>query len=457
MIKRPNGTPIVVQVAGLVLACVAAAQAIALGIVLLAPPPAPPDTTLHTVADAIGGIENDRLSVSLLDEPPMGPTPQIEGHPAAIIAKGLSDLLNVNVADIRVSLVERPALASVPQTPTVPIVVIPPRQGQASPPPSVSQLMIDGHVKVPPFTAAIRQSDSKWLVVSQMESWISPWQARILIVFLLTILALAPIVWLASRLLTRPIRMFAEAAETFGLNPAAQPLSDTAGPSEVRSAVMAFNRMQDRLRRHLADRTAMAAAMAHDLRTPLTSLRFRAEFASDDVRDRMIQDIERLNTMISQVLAFVRGEQVREKQERIDISELVTACMHEIAETGAEISWHVEPGLAVMGEPINLRRSVTNLVDNAIKFGGKADVTLSRSGNRIVFRVEDEGPGVPEAKLEEVFEPFQRIESSRSRATGGIGLGLAQVRTVVHAHGGDVVLNNLNPKGLRAQVSLPAI
>lgn len=306
----------------------------------------------------------------------------------------------------------------------------------------------------PPFSAALRRADGKWLVVEPPPTMFSPWQHMMLMWFALSALATAPLAWLLAQRLTRPIRAFAEAAERLGADPNAPPL-DPEGPAEVRTAVASFNDMQQKLKRYVEERTAMIAAIAHDLRTPLTRLRFRAEAAPQAVREKMAEDIEQMDAMISSALAYARGEGAREARTAVDLAALASSVVDDLAELGAAASMAAAEGLMVHGDPLSLRRMLSNLVENAVKFGGAAEVEVTREGDRAVIRVSDRGPGLPEDEIERVFEPFRRLEPSRSRATGGAGLGLAVARSIARAHGGDVTLRNRDGGGLIAEARLP--
>jgi signal transduction histidine kinase len=283
---------------------------------------------------------------------------------------------------------------------------------------------------------------------------IDPWQARLLMALGITALLLTPVVWLMARRLARPIRAFAEAAERLGVNPDAEPLKPS-GPSEVRTAIAAFNDMQAAIRQHMRQRTQTIAAIAHDLRTPLTRLRFRAEQAPEALRDRMAADVEEMDALIGQALAFARGETRAERREPLDLSALTADCVMGFADTGADVTFEGDGPLSIEGDPAGLRRAVSNLIDNALKFGGSASVTAVRVDDRAVITVSDSGPGLNSDELERVFEPFYRGERSRNRQTGGAGLGLAIARQAVRAAGGEVVLSNRTGGGLKARLTFP--
>lgn len=199
----------------------------------------------------------------------------------------------------------------------------------------------------------------------------------------------------------------------------------------------------------------MVGAIAHDLRTPLTRLRFRIEAAPDDIRARLAADIDQMDAMISAALGFVRDATRTGPRERLDVTSLVESLAVEAAETGSDVIAAPSPRLTVLADPLALRRLFANLIENAVKYGERARVRMSDADGQAVIEIEDDGPGIPPEDLERVFEPFYRGEPSRNRETGGAGLGLAVVRSIARAHGGDVVLRNRSGGGLTARVTLP--
>jgi signal transduction histidine kinase len=263
-------------------------------------------------------------------------------------------------------------------------------------------------------------------------------------------------VWMARRI-ANPIVEFGRAAERFGVDSNAPILAER-GPRELRAATRAFNHMQERLRRFIQDRTQMLAAMSHDLRTPLARLRLRAEFIGDpEQRRKTGADLDAMSVMVESALTFVRDDAQREPRTLVDLSILIADLCEDIADMGKPATFSGMWGTEISCRPIAVRRAIANLVDNAIKYGGVADVSLTREPSRVVILVEDEGPGIPVDEQEKVFAPFYRLEESRNVDTGGVGLGLAVVRTVVREHGGEVLLSNRETGGLRARVELPLI
>ncbi|PVM93791.1 ATP-binding protein [Caulobacter endophyticus] len=306
------------------------------------------------------------------------------------------------------------------------------------------------------FQLGIRQSDGRWLVVEPKFTLLrDTWQVRILLILALSVVAVSPLAWLFARRLAGPITAFAAAAERLGRDPRAPPLS-LSGSAEVAAAANAFNEMQERLRRYVEDRTAMIGAVAHDLRTPLTRLRFRIETTPDDVRAKLESDIDQMEAMISATLAFVRDTSRPAERTKLELASLLESVMDEAAETGGDATAEESDKIVIEGDPIALKRLVTNLVENALKYGGAARGRVYRQTGGAVLEIDDNGPGVPSSELDRVFEPFFRGEPSRNRETGGIGLGLAVVRSLARAHGGDVTLLNRPEGGLRARVTLPA-
>lgn len=261
-------------------------------------------------------------------------------------------------------------------------------------------------------------------------------------------------VW-AVRRMTAPLAVFSDAAQRLGRDVAAPPLPED-GPSEIRQAAQAFNDMQSRIRRFVEDRTQMIAAISHDLRTPITRLRLRAEFIEDgDERRKMLVDLEEMERMITGTLAFARDDAAVEPRESMDLVTLVQRVVDDAVDAGMPVTFEGANRIPYAARPTALRRALTNLVENAVRHGRKASVLLQTVGGHIVIQIDDNGPGIPPEHLDDVFRPFFRLDRSRSRETGGVGLGLTVARTIIHAHGGEIVLRNRPGGGLTAEVRLP--
>jgi signal transduction histidine kinase len=253
--------------------------------------------------------------------------------------------------------------------------------------------------------------------------------------------------------LTRPLRQFAAAAERFGRDPHAASLP-IEGPPELTAVTEALNEMQQRLRAYLDERTTMIAAIAHDLRTPLMRLAFRLEAAPPEIRSRAEPDILEMKAMISSALAFARETNSAGDRQRLDLRSLIESLADSMTDQGRDVT--VLPGddPIVRADALALRALFGNLLENALRYGMRARVTLSTQDRWARVDVDDDGPGVMDSELDRIFDPFYRAEPSRSRNTGGTGLGLAIVRAITKSHEGTVTVANRHP-GLRATVLLP--
>lgn len=276
--------------------------------------------------------------------------------------------------------------------------------------------------------------------------------ALTLLVLLVTVVALALV---AVRWVTVPLSALAEAAEKLGRDIDRPPLPES-GPLEVRRAARAFNTMQERLARFIADRTRILAAMSHDLKTPITRLRLRTEMLDDEtLRAKIARDLDEMQSMVTQTLDYMRDSSRREAAQQVNVMALLESVQTDYLDTGRTVEIEGTVSQPYAARPLALRRCLANLVDNALRFGGRALIRAEETAAGITLRVLDEGPGIPEEQLEEAFEPFVRGEASRSRETGGTGLGLGIARNIARAHGGDLVLRNRPTGGLEAIVSLP--
>ena len=199
----------------------------------------------------------------------------------------------------------------------------------------------------------------------------------------------------------------------------------------------------------------MVGAIAHDLRTPLTRLRFRIEGAPEELRAKLAQDIDQMEAMVAATLGFVHDATHAAERTKLELASLVESVIDEAAETGADAAVESGQRIVIEGDPLALKRMVANLVDNAVKYGKRARGRVFAEAGQAIIEIEDEGPGIAAGEMERVFDPFYRGEPSRSRETGGTGLGLAVVRSIARAHGGDVSLRNREGGGLTARVSLP--
>jgi signal transduction histidine kinase len=273
---------------------------------------------------------------------------------------------------------------------------------------------------------------------------------------LLLLVALMVGSWVMARGITVPLSRLSSAADALGRGLPQAPLATQEGPRELRRAARAFNSMQDRLHRYLDSRTRVVAAMSHDLRTPITRMLLRVEAVTDDVVQlKLTQDLEEMQLLVQGALDMLQGLQSNEPIRPINIDALLIALRDDYHDLGFQVMLTGTIREPLSARPQAWRRLLTNLLDNCRKFASRAWLEVEEQAHNVIFRVKDDGPGIPEDLLERVLEPYFRVEGSRSKATGGIGLGLSIARDIAQAHGGDLKLRNLTHGGLEAIVSVP--
>jgi signal transduction histidine kinase len=306
------------------------------------------------------------------------------------------------------------------------------------------------------MTAAIALADGSWLnfQVPMADPSSTPGLGVILQIAASGLLIVMLSLW-AVRRLTQPFTMLAGAAENLGRNVNAAPLP-VSGSREMRQAAQVFNAMQERIRRFIAGRIELIAAISHDLRTPLTRLRLRAELTdSEETRNKMKADLAEMEAMIESTLLFAREEGNQEARMPVDLVSLVESVCDGLPDVTVRIDASAGSRLVHECQPLALRRCIGNLVSNAVKYGRRAAVVLAATPEAILVTVDDEGAGIELTDQERVFEAFVRLDGSRNRETGGAGLGLATARMVARNHGGDVTIRNRAEGGLRATLRLP--
>lgn len=315
--------------------------------------------------------------------------------------------------------------------------------------------MEDSYAAYDAYVASVRLADGDWAnfvsVTAPIPGLWTPNAVAVAAGAIVLVLLLS--LW-ALRRLTAPYGMIARAAERFGRDLHAAPLPED-GAREVRAAAHAFNLMRERLRRFFSDRDQLVAAISHDLRTPVTRLRLRSEFIEDaDLRARMLADLNEIEAMTSSVLAFATDSARPEPRESLDLVSLLESLCDDVP--GVTLELPIETArFAYSAQPVALRRCMANIIDNAVKYGQHARVSLRIEPAAVHIVVDDDGPGIPPESVEMVFQPFRRLDASRNRDTGGTGLGLTIARTVARAHGGEVTLANRPEGGLRAEIVLP--
>lgn len=466
--------PLAVQIVILLCACLVLAQVATALVIVFLPPPPPPIYHLAEVAAALSGRPvSAPMAARPLQRTTASRPPEV-GQQDLVGRRALATLLRVRESEVSLSMAPPSALGRVSGAAGA---WIRRGDGDQGPPPGVIVMRqadlgqgfaVGWRDRHPPFrfagdpgrpvfgrfAAAVRHAPGQWIVVRPAaEPFPNPWQRRVLAWLGLSFALTAPLGYLFARRLTAPLRRFAGAARRFGADPTA-PQMELNGPAEIGEAAIAFNDMQRRLKRFIDDRTAMVGAISHDLRTPLARIRFKLEKAPAPVRRSIARDLEQMDEMIGAVLDFIRDAHARRTREVLDLASVVECVVDDAAAAGGMVCLGRMDRLAVGGDPMALQRLFANLIDNAVKYGGAAEVSVEQRDGDAVVRVSDRGPGLPESELERVFEPFYRTDASRNLDVGGIGLGLAVARSLAREHGGDVVLTS-SALGLTATVWLP--
>ncbi|WAC49600.1 HAMP domain-containing sensor histidine kinase [Asticcacaulis sp. SL142] len=475
--------PIFWQVLGMALAVLILSLAINALIVLKAPAPPPQGYTLTEAASALktGQVKlktGRTLRTERVSEPPAfarRQDPEL-AHPfEAFVRMRLAKILGVPEADVfidgrpsRGSFSGRPGqqrwIASGPERPQSPDGPQknrpegPPERGADGPRDNLRMIVRDfrfqdlpeslnTQVTFPAFRAAWKQADGTWRVLIPPRPFIEPWQVNLLIGFLLTALAVTPLAFFMSRHLTRPIRALAEGARTLGFDADAAPLK-ARGPKEVRAATEVLNDMQVRLKKQVESRTALIAAIAHDLKTPLARLRLRIETLPEPARDKINQDIAHMDSLINSALGFASAEKMAQTLTRLDLSSLIEIVCEDNADIHEVSCGDIDENITVLGNDMAIRRIVTNLIENACRYGDGCEVILRARENMAEVVIRDHGPGMPTEALEAVFEPFYRLETSRNRDTGGAGLGLSVAQSLSLSMHGSLRLENRYEGGI---------
>ena len=459
MISRPFPT-VFSQVFALVLACVAATLMLGLGVLALSPPPPPPTVSIAAYVHAFESGSDEHITMTAFVSPPPG-WRRSKGQAEALLGASLASGVGVRSGDVMIEitapsmygLVARSGAAERGQM-TIIDVPASMRIGRAGPAFDVSRFLRDEAVRVPPFIATIRRADGSFLELRPRERFPTPWELRLLAIFGLSIVAVAPLAWFGASRWTASIRRLAARVNSSGPDLAGLPVASTGDAREVKVLEHAFEALHGRLRAQLEDRMRMLMAVAHDLRTPLTSLRIRSEDVGADLRAGFIRDLARLEQMIDGILTFARAQKPQPKEETIDFCRLVADLVADARGRGEEVTLEGQH-VCVRGSAVDLSRAVDNLLSNARRYASRSAVTITVSGEYAVLCVTDDGPGVPEDMIPRLTEPFFRVERSRSLDTGGIGLGLATVAAIVRSHGGCLTFENI-VGGFKVEVRLPA-
>jgi signal transduction histidine kinase len=429
-------------------------------IIILIPPPQFPVYRLSEVASALRGDRTRLIDGRMLIRSAASarPADQPKDERSQAMQRLLADQLKVPVASVR--LIQPAPPQFVRRRPRPPpgdrgggFAQYPRAAGEWPRRPGTAA---EGPPLFGPFTAALRLADGQWVTVRPpAERFPTDWQVRLMLWLGGCLAVTAPAAYLFGRRITAPIARFAEAAERLGRDPR-QPAMPLSGPAEIGKAAAAFNRMQERIGRYVDDRTAMVGAISHDLRTPLARIRFRIERAEPELRTAVGLDLDRMEAMIAAVLAFIRDASEPSRRERLDLRSLVECVVDEAALMGEDVVIVGQPpSYTVEAEEAALVRLFSNVVGNAVKYAGGAEIRFQDEDDGVAVLISDEGPGVPADDLERVFQPFYRADAARTLTDDGVGLGLAVARSIARAHGGDLSLEARSPRGVTARVTLP--
>ncbi|MBV8593220.1 MAG: HAMP domain-containing protein, partial [Caulobacteraceae bacterium] len=377
-----RSAPLFLQTLGLVIASLVAAQVAAILVIFSLPPPTPDIVTVEEVAAAVSGVGQPGRPTLAVSHAAVPPATRTVGRRRLAFRAALAEQLGVDPGSIVIS-----------QRGSRPVIFgMSPHAGMAQHMHAAAGVRVEpvlfGH-----FEVGVRRPAGDWLIVQPRSTFgMDPWRGRLLLVFALAVLGVAPLAWVFARRLTAPISALAAGAQRLGQDPNAPPLVISGGSREVATAVAAYNEMQDRLRRYVEDRTAMVAAIAHDLRTPLMRLSFRVEQAPEDLRTRIGADIEQMDAMIAGALSFLRDIAPVTRREPLELASLVETVLDEAAEVGGRTGFGPLRPVVVEGDPLALKRLVCNLVDNALKFGGEVRGAVVVEAGWAVVRIEDRGP-----------------------------------------------------------------
>jgi len=321
---------------------------------------------------------------------------------------------------------------------------------------AAAPMMRGPHAMASRFFIQVRLRDGTWV---RFERRIPPelfdWPVEMLITLGILLVGVTALSLVAVRWIVQPLRELRRAADDLGKDIHRPPLAES-GPIEVAETSHAFNTMQRRIARFVEDRSRILAAVSHDLKTPLTRIRLRADLLDDEeLGERIRRDLDDMQTMVEATLDFMRGTDSREQARPIDLMALLESLCDDANESGGRVRLRGTVQGPYLGRPLALKRCIGNLLDNALRYGGEADIEARDCEAAVTVTIADPGPGIPPEAIDKVFEPFFRLEGSRGRDSGGTGLGLGIARNIARAHGGDLVLKNRSETGLIAELTLP--
>lgn len=420
------------QLAWFTVGVVVAAMSLSFAVTYWVPPPEPGRMNIDEAAHALRDLPSSVIDLHASPEPP-------DGQRSDLIEAALSKELGVSKADVRAVWRGLPGSVAGPGQAVVLIdgrdVLVEGKAGGFTMR-SGEGAALQTSTFVPLFEAALRLPDESWRIGVPRDPLRQAWRTRIILTYAMGILLLTPLAWAVARRIARPVVRLGLAAGTAAptvLNP-----FPVEGPRELRLTAHAMNAMHGRLREHSSEQIRIYAALAHDLRTPLTALRLRAEEVDEPLRSRLVGDLERMTQMAAELLERTELAAMRRRLELVDLAALITAWCTDRKEAGDPVKFRPSKPIKVETDPVLLRRAVDNLIDNAVRYGGAATVSITRDHGSVTIAIDDPGPGIPSHLLDHMTKPFVRLELSRNRdqKLGGTGLGLSIVKDIAGILGG---------------------
>lgn len=444
------------QLSALILATIACVEAVSFAVVLGMPTPEPDRITIGMAAEGLqGGAIALPLRRRVAKTPPQG----IRAH---LVEDAIADMYNVDRTNLRATWTSDQSVQIARSGPLSANLATSPNAEKAGSAPdallgepevfSVELSSALQSLPLPPFSVALRQTDGSWLTIEPQKPLLTIWQMQLLAAFLISAVVLIPVAILAARHFTRPLRELGRFAEADDVRPA--PVPPSGSTREIVAALDAIVRMRDRLARRADQRVRILAAVAHDLRTPMTGLRLRVEDAAEPDRTKMIADLDRMEEMIGHMLSYAREGIRLQRAQQVNVNDVVAQVANSFPPEAVSILPNPRRAELQIDREA-LERAIGNLVRNAIDYAGSAEIEVRPTPAELSVFVRDRGPGISVHERARVVLPFERGETSRSRRTGGVGLGLSTVFEFAQRYGGELRLLDRPGGGLSAEIILP--
>lgn len=446
------------QTVALVFTCVLATLGFGFGVLAFSPAPPPLTVNIEDYILAYKGKSDASVSVETVDAPPpFWGSPK--GQAEALISRSLAGGLGISPHNVRVVTLTPSLFGFIPRSRAsgrgqLTIIDVPmPFKPQANGRPlDIARFLREDKVRLPPFLAVIRKANDQYIVLKPQETFPSAWQLRLAAIFGLSLVVVGPLAWMGARQWTDSIRRLATRVNAFDGKDTSVSVTRAGDAQELHDLERAFEALQDRVKAQIEERIRLLMAVAHDLRTPLTSIRIRSEDVDEPLRLGFIRDVGRLEHMVNGIIAFSKAQVPHDLDEIVDLTRLVNDAVSDARMRGQSVEVQAED-VFVKGNAVDLARVLENLLSNAARYATACEVSLTVDEAGATLAVADNGPGVPEHLITRLTEPFFRVDQSRNASTGGTGLGLATVKAIIDAHEGRLDLKN-GGNGLVVSVTL---